>query len=162
MNPIPAPSPGPRFAVPPAWPVLLVRLMVGVVFLSEGIQKFRYPAEQGAGRFAKIGIPYPDAMGPFVGGAEIVCGALVLLGLFVPFAAAVLLIDISVALLTTKLPILLGQAVGPFTLPKLPRYGLWSSLHEARVDFCMWLGAVFLILVSARRSAGRAEGGGSG
>ena len=54
--------------------VILIRLMVGIVFLSEGIQKFLYPAEQGAGRFAKIGIPSPEFMGPFVGVAEIVCG----------------------------------------------------------------------------------------
>jgi putative oxidoreductase len=100
--------------------IILIRLMVGVVFLSEGIQKFLYPAELGAGRFAKIGIPSPEFMGPFVGVAEIVCGILILLGLFIRLAAAVMLIDISVALLSTKLPILLGRAVGPFSLPKLP------------------------------------------
>jgi uncharacterized membrane protein YphA (DoxX/SURF4 family) len=140
--------------------VVLIRLMVGIVFLSEGIQKFLYPAELGAGRFAKIGIPSPEVMGPFVGAAEVVCGALVLLGFFVRPAATVLLIDISVALLTTKLPILLGEAVGPFSLPKLPRYGLWSSLHEARVDLCMWLGSLFLILVSAK--AGDVDAGKDG
>jgi putative oxidoreductase len=137
--------------------IILIRLMVGIVFLSEGIQKFLYPAEMGAGRFAKIGIPSPELMGPFVGVAEIVCGALILLGLFVRLAAAVMLIDISVALLSTKLPILLGRAVGPFSLPKLPRYGVWSSLHEARVDLCMWLGSLFLILVSTKMSAGKAK-----
>jgi putative oxidoreductase len=130
--------------------VILIRLMVGIVFLSEGSQKFLYPAEMGAGRFAKIGIPSPALMGPFVGMAEIVCGILILTGFFIRFAAAVMLINISVALLSTKLPILLGRTVGPFSLPKLPRYGVWSSLHEARVDLCMWLGALFLILVSAR------------
>ena len=59
--------------------------------------------------------------------------------------------------LSTKLPILLGRAVGPFSLPKLPRYGVWSSLHEARVDLCLWLGSLFLILVSAKTRAGRKE-----
>jgi uncharacterized membrane protein YphA (DoxX/SURF4 family) len=137
--------------------VILIRLMVGIVFLSEGIQKFLYPAELGVGRFAKIGIPSPDLMGPFVGAAEIVCGSLILLGLFVRLAASVMLIDISVALLSTKLPILLGSAVGPFSLPKLPRYGLWSSLHEARVDLCMWLGSLFLILVSAKTRTGQVK-----
>lgn len=144
--------------------IILVRLMVGIVFLSEGIQKFLYPVELGAGRFAKIGIPSPELMGPFVGAAEIVCGALILLGLFIRFAAVVMLIDISVALLSTKLPILLGQAVGPFSLPKLPRYGLWSSLHEARVDLCMWLGCAFLMAVGggtlaldARRGTARKD-----
>src|SRR5664279_5543037 len=134
--------------------VILIRLMVGIVFLSEGIQKFLYPAEMGAGRFAKIGIPSPELMGPFVGAAEIVCGTLILLGFFTRLAATVMLIDISVALLSTKLPILLGRAVGRFSLPKLPRYGVWSSLHEARVDLCMWLGSLFLILVSAKTRAG--------
>ncbi len=142
--------------------IILVRLMVGIVFLSEGIQKFLYPAELGAGRFAKIGIPSPALMGPFVGVAEIVCGTLILLGLFIRLAAAVMLIDISVALLSTKLPILLGHPVGPFSLPNLTRYGVWSSLHEARVDLCMWLGSLFLILVSAKTRAGRVKDGGRG
>ena len=142
--------------------IILVRLMVGIVFLSEGIQKFLYPAELGAGRFAKIGIPSPELMGPFVGAAEIVCGTLILMGLFIRLAAAAMLIDISVALLSTKLPILLGRAVGPFSLPKLPRYGVWSSLHEARADLCMWLGSLFLILVSAKMSAGRKQDDGRG
>ncbi len=137
--------------------IILIRLMVGIVFLSEGIQKFLHPAEMGAGRFAKIGIPSPELMGPFVGVAEIVCGTLVLLGLFIRLAAAVMLINISVALLSTKLPILLGRAIGPFALPKVPRYGVWSSLHEARVDLCMWLGSLFLILVSAKTRAGQVK-----
>lgn len=129
--------------------VLLVRLMVGIVFFTEGVQKFLYPAELGAGRFAKIGIPWPDVMGPAVGVAEIVCGALVLAGLLVRPAAAILLVDISVAILTTKLPILLGHPLGPFTLAKLPRYGFLAAMHEARTDFCMWLGCVFLIRAGA-------------
>src|ERR1019366_3678159 len=139
--------------------IMLIRLMVGAVFLSEGIQKFLYPAELGAGRFLKIGIPSPELMGPFVGVTEIVCGTLILLGLFIRLAAAVMLIDISIALLSTKLPILLGRAVGPFSLPKLPRHGVWSSLHEARVDLCMWLGSLFLILVSAKMSARKQDDG---
>lgn len=60
---------------------ILIRLLVGSVFLSEGIQKFLYPQELGAGRFAKIGIPSPEIMGPFVGVVEILCGGLLLLGL---------------------------------------------------------------------------------
>src|ERR1051326_3484354 len=85
---------------------VLIRVMVGGVFLAEGLQKFIYPAALGAGRFAKIGIPAPDFMGPFVGAAETVCGALLILGLLTRPAAVVLLIDISVALISTKLPIL--------------------------------------------------------
>jgi putative oxidoreductase len=77
---------------------VLVRILVGSVFLSEGIQKFLFPSELAAGRFAKIGIPAPEVTGPFVGGCEIIFGALVLLGLFTRLAALVLLIDISVAI----------------------------------------------------------------
>jgi putative oxidoreductase len=128
---------------------LLVRLLVGAVFLSEGIQKFLYPAALGAGRFAKIGIPAPEVMGPFVGAVEISAGGLVLLGLLTRAAAFALLVDISVAILSTKVPILLGHGFWLFTLSKLPRYGFWSMVHEARVDFCMWLGCLFLILVGA-------------
>ena len=128
---------------------LLIRLLVGAVFLSEGIQKFLFPTELGTGRFARIGIPAPEVMGPFVGGVEIVAGALLLLGLLTRPAALVLLIDISVAIVSTKIPILLGHGFWLFTLPKLPHYGFWSMAHEARTDWCMWLGCLFLILVGA-------------
>jgi uncharacterized protein YjeT (DUF2065 family) len=77
--------------------IALIRLAVGGVFLVEGILKFLYPNELAAGRFAKIGIPDPQVMGPLVGGAEVICGALVLAGLFTRLAAIPLLIDITVA-----------------------------------------------------------------
>ena len=128
---------------------LLIRILVGAVFLSEGVQKFLFPTELGVGRFVRIGIPAPEVMGPFVGGVEIAAGALVLLGLLTRPAALVLLINISVAIISTKIPILLGHGFWLFTLPKLPRYGFWSMAHEARTDFCMWLGCLFLILVGA-------------
>ncbi|WP_437977350.1 DoxX family protein [Sorangium sp. So ce295] len=130
---------------------LLVRLSVGAVFLSEGLQKFIYPAELGAGRFVKIGIPWPEAMGPFVGVVEIVCGALVLAGLLTRFAAALLVIDMVVALISTKLPILLGRDILGFHVRKLPQYGFWSMVHEARTDWAMLLGALFLVIVGAGR-----------
>ena len=130
-------------------PVVLIRLLVGGVFLSEGIQKFLFPADLGAGRFARIGIPAPEIMGPFVGGAEVVCGLLIMLGLLTRLAAAVMLINISVAIVSTKVPILLGHAVGPFSLRPLARYGFWSALHEARTDLSMWFGSLFLALVGA-------------
>ncbi len=129
--------------------VILIRLLVGAVFLTEGIQKFLFPGELGAGRFAKIGIPWPDVSAPFVGAAETICGALLIVGLLTRAAAAVLLIDISVAIVSTKVPILLGHGFGPFSLAKLPRYGFWSMAHEARVDFSMWLGSLFLIITGA-------------
>jgi uncharacterized membrane protein YphA (DoxX/SURF4 family) len=130
--------------------VILIRLMVGGVFLSEGIQKFLYADALAAGRFAKIGIPFPEIMGPFVGVVEIVCGLLLLVGLGTRLAAIPLFIDISVAILSTKVPILLGHGFWIFKLEKeLSRYGFWTMLHEARTDFSMWLGLLFLLIVGA-------------
>jgi putative oxidoreductase len=127
----------------------LIRLLVGWVFLSEGIQKFLFPAALGAGRFAKIGIPWPEVMGPFVGSVEIVGGSLLLVGLLTRPAAFILLINISVAILSTKIPILLGHGYWLFSLPDLKSYGFWSMAHEARTDFSMFLGLLFLLIVGA-------------
>ena len=137
------------FSTNAAVATILVRLMTGSVFLSEGIQKFLYPTELAAGRFAKIGIPAPQIMGPFVGACELVCGALLIIGLLTRLAAIVLLIDISVAIVSTKIPVLLGHGFWGFSLMKLPRYGFWSMMHEARTDFSMWLGLLFLLSVGA-------------
>lgn len=86
--------------------VLIIRIMVGAVFVSEGMQKFLLPADVGAGRFAKIGFPSPEIVAPFVGSFEIACGVLVLIGLFTRFAAIPLLIVMITAIATTKVPIL--------------------------------------------------------
>ena len=129
--------------------VILIRLMVGGIFLSEGIQKFLYPAELAAGRFAKIGIPWPEVMGPFVGGVEVICGLLILLGLLTRLAAIPLIITMCVALISIKVPILLGQEFLGFSLRPLPRYGFWSMMHESRNDICMLLGSLFLLIVGA-------------
>ena len=129
--------------------VILIRLVVGGVFLSEGIQKFLYPAENGVGRFTKIGIPAPEVMAPFVGVVEIVCGALILIGLLTRLAAITLIIDMLVAILSTKIPILLGQGFWGFSLRTLPYYGFWGMAHEARTDFAMLLGSIFLLMVGA-------------
>lgn len=129
--------------------VFLIRLVVGGVFLSEGIQKFIYPAENGAGRFARIGIPSPDVMGPFVGVVEIVCGALILVGFLTRLAAIPLIINMLVAILSTKIPILLGHGFWGFSLRTLPYYGVWGMLHESRTDFAMLFGSIFLLIVGA-------------
>jgi putative oxidoreductase len=135
-------------------PVVLIRVLVGWVFLVEGILKFVLPAELGVGRFTAIGIPGAHYMAPFVGVVEIVCGGLVLAGLFTRIAVILLLIDISVAIASTKFPILLGHGYWRFTLPTLKHYGLLSMLHEARTDFSMLLGLVFLLVTGGgRRSA---------
>jgi len=129
--------------------IVLIRIMVGGIFLSEGLQKFMFPAELAAGRFAKIGIPAPEIMGPFVGGVECLCGALILLGLLTRVAAVPLLVAVGVAMLSIKVPILLGQEFLGFSLRPLPRYGFWSMLHESRNDLCMILGLLFLMIVGA-------------
>jgi len=130
----------------PGWSIL-IRLLVGlVVFFPEGIQKLTFPDILGAGRFANIGIPYPDFMGPLVGVVEMICGALIVLGLFTRLAAVPLIIIMIVAIVSTKIPILLGHAFWIFHLPKLPRYGFWSMAHEARADFCMLLGSIYLLI----------------
>lgn len=118
--------------------VLCIRLMVGGVFLAEGVQKFLFPAALGVGRFAKIGLPAPELLAPFVGVVEIVCGALVLAGLATRLAAVPLLVDILVAIATTKLPM-------------LARSGFWATVHEARTDFSMLMGLLFLLAVGAGR-----------
>jgi putative oxidoreductase len=127
---------------------VFVRVIVGWVFLSEGILKFTMPKELGAGRFAGIGIPSPEIMGPFVGVVEIVCGGLLILGLLTRLAAIPLLIDISVAIVSTKVPILLGHGFWLFSAAKQPP-GFWSMMHESRTDLAMWMGLVFLLIVGA-------------
>lgn len=116
--------------------VILIRLLVGAVFLSEGIQKFLFPDELGAGRFLKIGLPLPELLGPFVGTFEIACGGLMLVGLVTRLAVIPLLVVMAVALATTKWPILMNQ-------------GFWAMAHEARTDWSMTLGALFLLVVGA-------------
>jgi putative oxidoreductase len=118
--------------------VLLIRLIVGAVFLSEGIQKFLFPDQLGVGRFLKIGLPSPEMLAPFVGGVEIVGGTLVLLGLFTRLAAVPLLGVMSVALVSTKWPILVTSGFG-------------AVAHEARTDWSMTLGALFLLIVGGGR-----------
>jgi uncharacterized membrane protein YphA (DoxX/SURF4 family) len=130
-------------------PIFLIRLLVGWVFFIEGILKFLWWNDLGTGRFATIGIPVPGITAPFVGIVEIVCGALILAGFFTRLAAIPLLIEISVAILSTKVPIWLGHPYWRFSLPQLKHYGLLSMLHEARTDFSMFLGLVFLIFVGS-------------
>jgi putative oxidoreductase len=119
---------------------ILVRLATGCVFLSEGIQKFLFPDALGVGRFVKIGIPAPQVMAPFVGIIEIVCGALLVLGLLTRLAAIPLIIDMVVAIATTKIPMLIKS-------------GFWTMAHEARTDFAMILCTTFLLVVGAGKSS---------
>jgi uncharacterized membrane protein YphA (DoxX/SURF4 family) len=113
--------------------IIVIRLMVGAVFLSEGIQKFIFPAIRGAGRFIEIGLPAPEFLSYFVASFEVICGILILIGLITRIAAMPLMITIIVAIASTKLPILINE-------------GFWSMAHAARTDFAMLLGSLFLFL----------------
>lgn len=116
--------------------VLLIRLMVGFVFFSEGVQKFLYPASRGAGRFEKIGLPAPEALSYFVASFEIVSGVLLVLGLLTRLASLPTIAIMLVAIVTTKLPLLADA-------------GFWEMAHEARTDWAMLMGSIFLLIVGA-------------
>lgn len=130
---------------------ILIRIMVGAVFLVEGIQKFLYPAMRGPGRFGKMGFPEPEILGNLVGFLEVAAGILLLLGLLTRGAAFVTIIIMTVAIIVTKIPIGLEESFGPFVLRDLKTYGFWSMAHEMRTDFAMWLGSLFLIIKGGGR-----------
>jgi len=117
---------------------ILIRLMVGAVFLSEGYQKFLFPFLRGVGRFERIGIPAPEFFGYFVGGIEVVCGILILVGLLTRIASVPTIFIMLIAIYSTKLTILLDT-------------GLWDMLHAGRTDFAMLLGSIFLLLKGGGR-----------
>jgi len=117
---------------------LLIRLMVGAVFLSEGIQKFLFADKLGSGRFAKIGLPNPHFLGPFVGSFEIICGSLVLIGLLTRFASIPLITIMLVAIATTKAEV-------------LANHGFWEMMHDSRTDWAMLLGGIFLLIKGGGR-----------
>jgi putative oxidoreductase len=116
--------------------ILAVRLLVGAVFFLEGIKKFLFPAQWGAGRFATIGIPAPHVLGPFVGAVEMVCALLVLLGLRTSLASIPLLIVICTAIATTKIPVLFKD-------------GFWRMEDLGRTDYSMLMGLIFLLFAGS-------------
>jgi len=115
---------------------ILPRLIVGLVFLSEGIQKYLFPELVGTGRFEKIGFADPEFWAYFVGTFEIICGTLVLIGLLTRLAAIPLLTIMVTAFVTTKWPILMDK-------------GFWAMAHEYRTDFAMTLLLVYLLIYGA-------------
>jgi putative oxidoreductase len=112
---------------------VIPRIIVGLIFLSEGIQKFLFPELLGAGRFEKIGFANPEFLASFVASFEIVCSSLILIGLCVRIASIPLFIVILTAIITTKIPILLEK-------------GFWVMAHEARTDFAMTLLLIYLLI----------------
>lgn len=125
---------------------MIIRIMVGAVFISEGLQKFIFPAARGAGRFAGMGFPAPEAFANFVGAFEVLGGTLLLIGLLTRAGALFTFVIMTVAITVTKIPIGLGHSFGPFILREMSRYGFWSMAHEMRTDFAMWLGSLFLMI----------------
>jgi putative oxidoreductase len=118
---------------------LIPRLVVGLVFLSEGIQKFLFPETVGSGRFAKIGFSDPEFTAAFVAAFEITCGLLMLAGFLVRVAAVPLLIIMITAITTTKIPILLND-------------GFWKMAHDSRTDFAMTMLILFILIYGAGKS----------
>lgn len=114
-------------------PTFLCRLAVGLIFLSEGLQKYITPEETGTARFTKIGFSNASFWAYFTGSFEIVCGMLILTGFLTRLAAIPLLIIMLVAFITTKMPILMQK-------------GFWPFAHEYRADFAMTLLLIYLLL----------------
>ena len=124
--------------------ILILRLMAGGVFFWEGILKFVY-TNQGVGRFTKLGIPFPHFTANFVGGLEIVGGLMILSGLMTRLIAVPFIIEMVVAILSTKISLYLGTSPLPLP-PALPKVGIWAVLHEIRSDYAQILTTLFLLV----------------
>jgi len=134
MNP---PSDGPAST-------LLLRLMAGGVFLWEGVMKFVF-VSQGVGRFTKLGMPFPHFTADFVGYLEIVGGLLLLSGLMTRLIAIPFIIEMIVAILSTKISMFLGTSPLPLP-PSPPQVGMWAVLHEVRSEYAQLLTSAFLLI----------------
>jgi putative oxidoreductase len=116
---------------------VLIRIVVGWIFVSEGIQKFVYPGELGPGRFAKMTpLPHPAAWANLDGAFEIICGVLLILGLLTRLATIPMIVDMLGAQVFTKFPMVVHQ-------------GVWSYFHESRPEHGQLFGLVFLLIVGA-------------
>jgi putative oxidoreductase len=131
---------------PPDGPpsTLLLRLMAGGVFLWEGVMKFVF-VSQGVGRFTKLGMPFPHFTADFVGYLEIVGGLLLLSGLMTRLIAIPFIIEMIVAILSTKISMYLGTSPLPLP-PSPPQVGMWAVLHEVRSEYAQLLTTAFLLL----------------
>lgn len=114
----------------------LPRLIVGLVFFSEGIQKYLFPELVGVSRFEKIGFVNPEFLAYFVASFEIICGSFILLGLATRIASIPLITIMITALVTTKIPIISEE-------------GFWAMAHAYRTDFAMTLLLVYLLIYGA-------------
>src|SRR5215468_9920599 len=123
---------------------VLLRVMAGGVFFWEGILKFVY-VNQGVGRFTKLGMPFPIFTADFVGGLEIVGGVLIMAGLLTRWIAIPFVIEMIVAMLSTKISLYLGTS--PLPLPAAPpKIGAWAVLHEIRSEYAQIMVVLFLLM----------------
>ncbi len=129
--------------------ILILRLMAGGVFFWEGILKFAFP-NQGVGRFTKLGFPMPEVTADLVATFEIIGGLLLILGLFTRLTAFLFVIEMIVAILTTKISLYLGTSPLPLP-PAPPKTGFGAVLHEIRSDYAQLLVSLFLIVEGAGR-----------
>lgn len=123
---------------------LLLRLMAGGVFVSEGIMKFVYPI-LGVGRFTKLGFPVPHLTASVIGVWEIAGGVFLMLGLLTRSTAILFAIEMLVAVLSTKIGLYLGTSPLPLP-PAPPQVGLWAVLHESRSDYAQLLTSMYLVI----------------
>jgi len=137
----------PPLDAPPS--VILLRLMAGGVFFWEGILKFVY-TNQGVGRFTKIGIPFPDIMAHVVAVLEIGGGLLFMGGYLTRLIAVPFIVQMIVAILSTKISLYLGTSPLPLP-PAPPQVGFWAVLHEVRSDYAQIMTSVFLLLAGPGR-----------
>jgi len=131
--------------------ILLIRLMTGAVFFWEGLLKFTYP-NQGVGRFTKLGFPFPEYTAHFVGTMEIIGGLLILFGLLTRFITFYFIIQMIVAVLTTKISLYLGTSPLPLP-PAPPKVGFWAVLHEIRSDYAQIMTSIFLLIEGPGRKS---------
>jgi putative oxidoreductase len=131
------PTDGPRS-------ILFLRLMAGGVFFWEGLLKFVY-ANQGVGRFTKLGIPFPHETATFVACLEFGGGLLLISGLTTRLIAVPFIAEMIVAILSTKIGLYLGTSPLPLP-PALPKVGMWAVLHEIRSDYAQILTTIFLLV----------------
>jgi len=117
---------------------IIIRLIVGLIFLSEGVQKYLFPELLGTGRFIKIGFTNPEFWAYFTGTFEIICGACLVIGLLTRLMSIPPFIIMVVAFVTTKWPLLIEK-------------GFWAFAHEYRTDFAMTLLLIYLLLFGGGR-----------
>jgi putative oxidoreductase len=131
--------------------ILIIRLMAGSVFFWEGILKFVY-ANQGVGRFTKLGFPFPETTAHLIATGEIIGGLLLIFGLFTRITAFYFIVQMIVAVLSTKIDLYFGRSPLPMP-PAPPKMGIWAVLHEIRSDYAQILTSLFLLIEGAGRKS---------